>query len=208
MSKSTADDLDAVRSVVIALEGFEANDQERILRWAREKLGLSTSIGAQSPSTFVKTAQDEPAPPLPATSGTSAPSTDIKTFIESRKPSSDNQFAATVAYYYQFEAPAAERKEAITADDLQQACRKAGRERLRKPAQTLINTHNQGYLDKAAGRGAYLLNSVGENLVAMALPDKHAQNRSPPAARPMRKISRASNVRKTRGRGRAQKTRR
>lgn len=96
--------------------------------------------------------------------------TNIKSFIAEKAPSSDNQFAAAVAYYYRFEAPEAARKEAITADDLQEACRLAGRTRVAKPAQTLINAHNGGLLDKAAERGSYAISTVGENLVPMALP--------------------------------------
>jgi hypothetical protein len=44
---SPKDDLEAVRLVADALEGFEANDQERIIRWVREKIGLSVA-----PETF------------------------------------------------------------------------------------------------------------------------------------------------------------
>jgi hypothetical protein len=45
MTKPT-DDLEAVRTIVEALESFEADDKERIIRWAREKLKLPT-ISAQ-----------------------------------------------------------------------------------------------------------------------------------------------------------------
>jgi len=38
MTDPQSDDLDAVRTVVEALDGFEAKDQERIIRWTREKL--------------------------------------------------------------------------------------------------------------------------------------------------------------------------
>jgi hypothetical protein len=151
------DDLEAVRAVVAALEGFEAADQERILRWAREKLGL----GAQ--------ARHEASPTLSAPKGAEH-SQNIKSFVGSKNPKSDTQFAATVAYYHRFEAAEAQRKDAITATDLQDATRQTGRSRLTNPGQTLVNAHNQGYLDKA-GRGAYQLNTVGENLVAMALPE-------------------------------------
>ncbi len=41
MSKAKQDDLEAVRAIVAALNSFDAKDQERILRWAREKLGLT-----------------------------------------------------------------------------------------------------------------------------------------------------------------------
>jgi hypothetical protein len=80
------------------------------------------------------------------------------------------QFAATVAYYFAFEAPTEERKESITADDLQDACRQVGRHRLSSPIKTLLNAHASGLLDKAGERGAYKINTVGENLVAVTLP--------------------------------------
>jgi hypothetical protein len=164
MTKPT-DDLDAVRAVVDALEGFDANQQERVIRWAREKLGLASAPSAtQPPHTPGPTPGEQPAA---GTSGGGA--TDIKAFVNRKKPSSDNQFAATVAYYYQFEAPPAERKVGIGAEDLQDACRKTGRERLRRPIATLHSAHRMGLLDKV-GRGAFGVNSVGENLVAMTLP--------------------------------------
>jgi hypothetical protein len=164
---SKPDDLEAVRIIVTALEPFDSSDQERILRWSREKLGLATKdvhVATHTPT----------ATPLSDSTITTTRShgsvTNIKSFIAEKAPSSDNQFAAAVAYYYRFEASEAARKEAITADDLQEACRLAGRARVARPAQTLINAHNGGLLDKAAERGSYAISTVGENLVAMALP--------------------------------------
>ena len=145
-----SDDLEAVRMLVTTLEPFQKADQERIIRWAREKLGLSFKTGENPP-------------------GGTPGGKDIKTFVAEKNPASDNQFAATVAYYYRFEAPKSEQKETITQQDLQDACRLAGRPRLRNPDQTLRNAQNVGFLDKA-GRGAFSINSVGENLVAMTLP--------------------------------------
>jgi len=62
------DDLEAVRAVVEALQGFDAGDQERIIRWAREKLGL-VERPALPPSAPAKqmpspAALDHPAPPF------------------------------------------------------------------------------------------------------------------------------------------------
>jgi hypothetical protein len=160
------DDLEAVRAVVAALEKFQAAEQQRILRWAQEKLGL---IGAS------RSVQDEVSEPhahavtrhsAQPYSGSAGP--DIKTFIQQKNPTSDTQFAAAVAYYHRFEA--ATKKEAIVANDLQDACRKVGRARLPKPAQTLVNAHSQGVLDRGNERGTYTLSTVGENLVAVALP--------------------------------------
>jgi hypothetical protein len=42
MTTGSGDDYDAIRTIVDVLKPFEAKDQERIIRWAREKLGLVT----------------------------------------------------------------------------------------------------------------------------------------------------------------------
>lgn len=167
MAKETADDFEAVRVVVATLEPFDAPDQERIIRWAREKLGLSAALAA-APGTGgeTKRASEEV-----AASVAPGKASDIRTFIANKRPQTDIQFAAAVAYYYLFDAPEPQRKETITSDDLQDACRQTGREQLTKPAQTLVNAHHQGYLDKGSERGTYAINTVGENLVAMALPE-------------------------------------
>lgn len=173
------DDLEAVRKVVEALDGFDHSDQERIVRWAREKVGLGVEVPS-TPPTGGFTPQGETLPSAPAGSVS-----DIKSFVEAKNPKSDTQFAATVAYYYQFEAPEHLRKESINAQDLQEACRLVGRDRLSRPAQTLVNTLTQGLLDRGE-RGTYTINTVGENLVAMALPTA-AERVSP--KRPRRKAT-------------------
>jgi hypothetical protein len=118
-------------------------------------------------------------PPQPLTPGAVS---DIKGFVEKKKPGSDGQFAAAVAYYHRFEAPVNARKESITKEDLQDACRKVGRARLKNPAQTLVNAHHQGLLDRGE-RGAYTLNTVGENLVAVALPAEGGERRARPGGK-------------------------
>ena len=166
MSETQFDVLEAVRKVAETIGGFEAEDQERILRWAREIVGLTVPSQPASQAAAIEmpaTSEAATAPPAPG-------GTDIKSFLKQKSPASDNQFAATVAYYYRFEAPEQLRKESVSGDDLQEACRKVGRDRLTSPGQTLINAHNQGLLDKGEQRGSYVINTVGENLVAMVLP--------------------------------------
>lgn len=99
---------------------------------------------------------------------------DIRAFLQEKRPASDNQFAAAVAYYFAFEAPASERKAEITASDLQQAARLSGRARLKRPIYTLHNASRRGYLDKGSARGSFRINTVGENLVAMTMPGADA----------------------------------
>ena len=159
------DDLDAVKTLVTTLEIFEKKDQERIIRWAKEKLGLEVDPKLNTTTSL------SPSPVLQTDTHQKHQSQkDLKTFYAEKKPSSENQFAALVAYYYKFEAPTSERKEEINSDILQDATRLATRERLGSPAKTLQNAKGMGYLDNGSARGYYKINTVGENLVAMTLP--------------------------------------
>lgn len=196
------DDLEALRGVVTALEPFDAPDRERIVRWACEKLGI-----AFSPSTRAIGAEPQPptppaSPPLP-TPVRATGKRDLRTFITEKAPASDTHFASAVAYYYQFEAPESERKNAITPTDLTEACRLADRTRLQNPGQTLRNAMRDGLLDRAEP-GAFKINAVGENLVAMALPAggparraKSAAKARRPPARKVAKPARAGSKRKS-----------
>jgi hypothetical protein len=169
MSATKLDDLDAVRTVVDAIKDFNAEEQQRILRWVIEKLKLPQPFAASVHT--VPSSGTVPPATLHPVSPTPGHAIDIKTFISEKKPRNDVQFAATVAYYYRFEAPLAERKDVINKEDLQDATRKAGRERFAHPLMTLNNAHTLGLLDRGAEKGTYSINSVGENLVAMTLPD-------------------------------------
>jgi hypothetical protein len=176
MSASKPDDLEAVRTVVDTIKDFQPDDQQRIFRWVAEKLGL--------PPPFAASGHTPSMPPAPSAGGSitsqqTLPAqlpppggvNDIKTFIAAKKPRNAVQFAAAVAYYYRFEAPQAERKEAINKDDLQEATRLAGWDRFSDPLNTLANAHKMGLLDKGSEKATFMINSVGENLVAMTLPD-------------------------------------
>src|SRR6266568_2257219 len=161
------DDLEAVRKVIDALTPFNKDDQERIVRWAREKLGLTPSFESSS---------IHPQSSGPRQTGSPSPGgspVTLRDFVEEKQPKADVHFVAVVAYYYQFEARDSEKKTSITAADLQEACRLAKRNRFNNPSVPLQNAFKVGYLDKAE-RGNYRLNSVGENLVAMALPGSSA----------------------------------
>lgn len=166
------DDLEAIRTVVDAIKDFKSDEQQRIFRWVAEKLGLpqpfASAVHASPPLRSETTSGGThltPLTPLPP-----AGTKDIKTFIAEKAPKKDVQFAAAVAYYYRFEAPPAERKDAINKDDLQGATRLAGRPRFNNPLNTLSNAHQMGLLDKGAEKATFTINSVGENLVAMTLP--------------------------------------
>ncbi len=190
------DDLEAVRRIVESLQGFNSTDQERIIRWSREKLGLTSPH--ERPA-------DEKLEKSTGGSGTDAHGSggkDIKAFVAEKNPSGDNQFAATVAHYYRFVAPEANRKDAITADDLQEACRLTGRTRLGKPSQTLVNAHSAGLLNKGAERGTYTISTVGENLVAVALPSGSPVSRGPGNRATRKARTSTSHLKRQRAKGR------
>ena len=172
MVKTTPDDLEAVRTIANALKDFDATEQERILRWAREKLGLSVARTAPMTTASPEVRQVMPVTPSqPVEFVQPSPATkDLKTFVNGKSPKNDIQFAATVAYYYRFEAPPEYRKGEIDATILQDACRLAGRARFNDAIKTLNNSKKQGLLDSGSERGKFSLNTVGENLVAMSLP--------------------------------------
>lgn len=157
------DDLEALKTICNTLEPFNEVDRERIVRWATERLGIKNIAPTQSQ--FVQ--------PLTAFQTTPAlgqsENKDIKTFLLEKNPTSANQLVAAVAYYYKFEAPVSERKNAITKDDLLDACRKATLERPKAPNVVMVNAAKFGLVDNV-GTGTYEINSVGENLVAVSMP--------------------------------------
>jgi hypothetical protein len=210
---SPPDDLEATRQVIATLQPFPDTDRERIIRWAREKLGMALVT-----SGLPAVARDEAGASIAAPSsgsGSSGPAvsegaapppvTDIKSFIESKDPKNGTQFAATAAYYYRFIARDGERKESINPDDLLDAYRKAERDRPKKPGQVLIDGYANGVFDKA-GRGSYTLNTVGENLVAMVLPGKStAAEKAKPAGNRSRTKATAKDKVKKKGTKKAAK---
>jgi hypothetical protein len=131
--------------------------------------------------------------PAPVVQGQTA---DIRTFVRSKSPKSDMQTAAPVAYYHRFVAPPNERKETINGDDLADAIRKIGREQPKSPKQTLHNAKANGYLD-AAGDGQFPINSVGENLVTMALGQNEPTEYSPAPRKRRKKKSNQVQKKKT-----------
>ncbi|MGE0550028.1 MAG: hypothetical protein AB7O24_00605 [Kofleriaceae bacterium] len=167
MSGTAKSDFVAAEEIKVILHGREAAEQERILRWVAESLGLAAKVVNAGIAHPPAPADERGEVHLDAPKSAGPGVVDIKTFVAEKQPKSAMQFAATVAYYHHFVS--AERRETITKADLQAATRLAGRQRFSNPATPLDNAVTNGYLDRA-GRGEYRLNAVGENLVAMALP--------------------------------------
>jgi hypothetical protein len=176
-------DFMAAEQIKGILSGWEKAEQERIIRWVSESLGLAVAPGTtgghvpplptptRSPSSARMERRRRPVPAGGRLKG-------IEAFVAEKKPKSDQQFAAVVAYFYGFESPQAQRKDTITSADLQEAARLVGWRRFRQPSVTLNNAVSQGYLDRV-GRGTFRLNPVGENLVATALPGTVGEGAGP-----------------------------
>ena len=74
-------------------------------------------------------------------------SADIRSFFEEKQPSSDIEAAAVAAYYTQYLAPEADRRNTIDSAGLQEAFRRARRPLPARTIYTLTNARNAGYLD-------------------------------------------------------------
>ena len=176
---------DAAKTIVEALKGLDKPSQALAIRFASESLGLSgvAPSGAGTPSQMFQ----------PEIRGATH-STDIKQFTAAKAPKSDQQFAAVAAYFYRFEASESARKDAIDANTLREAARLAGRRQAKNWAFTLTNAKNSGYLD-SAGSGQYRINSVGENLVAIALPGDVSETAPKRSSKRKAKKNRSGNER-------------
>lgn len=157
------DDIEAVKAVVEAVKGLAPQDQQRVFRWAAEKLGWANREPSPPPLP-----PEAPAPAAPDP-GNGAGRGDIRAFVAGKAPNSDVQRAVTVAYFLQFLAAGEDRRGAVGVGDLREGCRQAGVPQPKSALQALQNAEKMGYLDRA-GRGLFRVNAVGENLVAMALP--------------------------------------
>ena len=187
-------DFDAAKAVADQLKGLDKERQQRVLRWVAESLNLDLGAASVVPQKQAELPQHESlgGHHQPPPSARQHRPSDIKSFADAKQPKSDVQFAAVVAYYYRFEAPAESRKDSIDATTLQEGARLAGRRRPPSPRMTLNNAKKLGYLDSAE-RGQFRINSVGENLVAMTLPGSGAdgsRSTSRPAKRRVAKKKR------------------
>ncbi|MGA2410430.1 MAG: hypothetical protein ABSG46_08600 [Candidatus Binataceae bacterium] len=157
---------DAAKTIVETLKGLDTTHQERAIRFASESLGLGPALQTRGAEVASQTKAATDFQPLLVDRERV---TDIKQFTTEKSPRSDQQFAAVVAYFYQFLAPESQKKDSIGVEELLQAARLAGRRRPNNASFILNNAKRAGYLDNPE-RGKFRLSTVGENLVAMTLP--------------------------------------
>jgi hypothetical protein len=170
MGDEPKSDFLAAEEIKKILHGRQRPEQERIIRWVSESLELAGAAPSLRPEPTTAAARHSPSEPVVGHHhDTRAVARDMRSFVQEKHPKNDVQFVAVAAYFHRFIAPTDERKDSITSADLQDAARLAPRAVFKNPSTTLNNAVQQGYMDRA-GRGAYRLNAVGENLVSMTLP--------------------------------------
>lgn len=170
MSEIPSDpELNAIQSIINALEPLNAEARQRVIAYIFQRLGLAieqqaTSINSGELS--VGSATTNP-PITPITSVVM----DIRTLKEQKAPSTAIEMAAIVAFYLTELAPSDTRKDVISKNEIDNYFKQANFPLPKDSKFTLPNASKAGYFD-ALGNGQYRLNPVGFNLVAHGLPAK------------------------------------
>jgi hypothetical protein len=168
--KTTSDvefetELEAIRAVLGALTPLSEEARSSVISYVFRKLGVSSGE-----ADYVR----HRAEPAREVSRSAQPSrseiVDVRTLKEEKQPSSAREMAVLIAYYLSELAPAIERKDEISADDIRQYFKQAAFKLPASPEMTLVHTRNAGYLDSGSARGLYKLNAVGYNLIVHSLP--------------------------------------
>lgn len=173
---TTDQEIDAISTVLRALDGLDGESIQRVLDYVFSRLSIGghrhakTAIGVVSSPA----AQQIESPHRKAR-------VSIRDLKEEKHPESSNQMAALVAYYLSELAGEDERKEAVNTADLERYFKQAGFKLPKALPQTLPHATAAGYFD-SIGSGLYKLNAVGYNLVVHGLPRS-----SKPVNRPIKR---------------------
>lgn len=98
----------------------------------------------------------------------------IRDFYIEKRPSSDIQAAALVAFFYSELSEQDERSSFVDAQLLEKGFKACSHSMPENLPQTLRNSKNYGYLDSAGEAGKFKLTPTGYNLVAHSLPTGEA----------------------------------
>jgi len=176
-------EIEAIKAVLHALEPLPADVRASVLGYIVQRLQIVLEPSTQASTVGATAAIAGAAARILETGGEQQTlPVHIKALKEQKKPRSANEMAALVAYFLANAAPKAERKDRITAKDVDTYF-KIAEFPLRKTQFTLPNAKAAGYLD-AVGNGEYKLNAVGHNLVVHSMPrdaDGKAASRRKPA---------------------------
>lgn len=185
MAEHIDKEIEAIKAVLHALEPLPSDVRANVLGYVLQRLQIVLPSSTQASASGVSGALTD------ATGGTIETGGEqqtlpvhIKILKEKKKPRSANEMAALVAYFLANLTPKTERKDRITAKDIETYF-KIAEFPLTKTQFTLPNAKAAGYLD-AVGDGTYKLNAVGHNLVVHSMPraaDGKTASRRRPAKR-------------------------
>lgn len=181
MSNAINQEVEAIRTLLTALEPLESKSRQAVLDYVMHRLDISFP----APSLIKPNVSETPPSPFPEPQQTPPQEPGhihIKDLKDQKKPRSSNEMAALVAYYLLYKAKPNERKQTITTKDIETYFRIAEFKGPTKPQFTLPNAKAAGYLD-AAGSGKYKLNPVGYNLVVHSMPRAEKQVTRKPSKR-------------------------
>jgi len=185
MSREKVDkELNAISTIIKTLDGLDGETIQRVFDYVLGRLSITRPIPFSKPAPVSVVASGHAA--LEATPTVRRVS--IRDLKDEKTPKSSNQMAALVAYYLTEIAPDSERRESVTASDIEKYFKQAGFKLPRSIPSTLPNATMAGYFD-AEGNGKYRLNPVGYNLVVHGMPRSHDTTKSP--KRPKKKNSKA-----------------
>jgi hypothetical protein len=175
-------EIEALQAVIDALQPLDDEARNRVLEYTMRRLGMR-----ELPAPSLTTAQPSPAELQPVESAPmhTTQVTDIRSLREQKQPSTAVEMATLVAYYLAELAQEDERREAVTAADIEKYFKQANYRLPTRLDMTLNNAASSGYFDRI-DRGTYRLNPVGFNLVTQSLPRAAGQTtrRAAPRKRP------------------------
>lgn len=182
MSEDILKELEAIKSITELLTNLNEGARQRTLNYVLEHLGMKPSKGKELPL------QKEHGSELPVVKIEEQQKiNDIRSLRDAKKPNSDVEMAALVAYYLSEIAPSGIRKDGISAEDISTYFKQANHPLPSQPRFTLTNARNAGYFE-SVGQGLYRLNPVGHNLVVHNMPktdaDVHVKTRKKSKSKP------------------------
>lgn len=172
MSQDIDNEVEAIRTILTALEPLSPDVQSSVVNYVLGRLGVQLA-NSHRPTDAMPAPRNEAVEPVKAATSAMPPvgheSVHIKDFKEEKKPRSATEMTAIVAYYLENLAEEKERKSEIKSSDLETYFKIAEFPLPKEMQFTLPNAKKAGYMD-AVGNGEYRLNAVGHNLVVHSMP--------------------------------------
>lgn len=174
MSNESDDDVKAISTIISALKPLDESARVHVLEFVLKRLGISLTAKPSPPAALNPPAESVHSG-VPSAAEHSRPGGhDIRSFGAEKKPKTNNEKVAVMAYYIAHLAPPHERRDYVVPDDIQAYFIQADFHLpTAPPSVTLGHAKNAGYLN-ALDRGRFKLNPVGYNLVAHKLPSDGA----------------------------------